>query len=246
MPAMRALEAAGVGVRLNSRVGALVATRDSVAGVSVVAPTRTRDTDELVPADVVIVAVPPGAAARLLRDHVAMPNQADLLRLGSSPIVNVHVVLDRRVTDAPIAAAVASPVQFLFDRSTAAGVAPAQQCLVSSISAADNEIGKPSERLIADYIAALRTLLPGMRRANVVDAVVTRERAATFRGVAGTMALRPGHRTDVPGLFVAGSWTATGWPDTMESAVRSGHLAAAAAARSEPVATVPDPAEVPA
>lgn len=244
--AMQALEAAGVDVRLHVRVGALVASRDSVAGVSVAGPARTHDTGELVPADVVILAVPPHAAARLLRDHVGMPNHADLLQLGSSPIVNVHLVLDRRVTDAPIAAAVGSPVQFVFDRSTAAGVAPAQQCLVSSISAADAEIGKPSARLIAEHVAALRTLLPGMRRANVVDAVVTRERAATFRGVPATMALRPGPRTDVPGLFIAGSWIATGWPDTMESAVRSGHLAAAAAAERDLAANVREPTEVPA
>ena len=59
--------------------------------------------------------------------------------------------------------------------------------------------------------------------------MVTREHAATFRAAPGTAALRPGTRTSVPGLFLAGAWTDTGWPATLEGAVLSGHAAARAA-----------------
>ena len=71
------------------------------------------------------------------------------------------------------------------------------------------------------------------RGATLLHADVTREPRATFAGVPGTQRLRPGARTDVPGLYLAGAWTDTGWPATMEGAVRSGR-AAAAAALAEP------------
>src|SRR5262249_61087513 len=80
----------------------------------------------------------------------------------------------------------------------------------------------------APCVDALRDLFPEARDATVLDAVVTREHAATFRGVPGTRALRPGARTALRGLAVAGAWTDTGWPATMEGAVRSGHAAARA------------------
>jgi uncharacterized protein with NAD-binding domain and iron-sulfur cluster len=68
-----------------------------------------------------------------------------------------------------------------------------------------------------------------MASAEVLDFFVTREPAATFRQAAGTAALRPGAVTRSPGLFLAGAWTDTGWPATMEGAVRSGTMAVAAA-----------------
>ena len=81
-------------------------------------------------------------------------------------------------------------------------------------------------RLQARYVAALADLLPAATRATVVDAFVTRERRATFRQAAGSAARRPAADTGVDGLWLAGAWTDTGWPDTMESAVRSGLAAA--------------------
>jgi uncharacterized protein with NAD-binding domain and iron-sulfur cluster len=75
---------------------------------------------------------------------------------------------------------------------------------------------------------ALTAVLPGLRAATVLDFFVTREPQATFRPAPGTAALRPSARTSLPGLVVAGAYTATGWPATMESAVRSGDAAAAA------------------
>src|SRR5205085_1555898 len=73
---------------------------------------------------------------------------------------------------------------------------------------------------------AIAELLPRARGAHVERFVVTREHAATFRAAPGVAALRPGPRTAVPGLVLAGAWTDTGWPATMEGAVRSGHAAA--------------------
>jgi uncharacterized protein with NAD-binding domain and iron-sulfur cluster len=78
-------------------------------------------------------------------------------------------------------------------------------------------------------LEALRELFPPARHAQLLDALVTRERAATFRAAPGTRALRPQTRTGVPGVFLAGAWCDTGWPATMEGAVRSGQQAASQA-----------------
>ena len=118
-----------------------------------------------------------------------------------------------------------SPIQFLFDRTASSGLRSGQ-CLSISLSAADEYIAQSSAQLVGTFFAALQTLLPIARTARLVDGVVTRERAATFRGAPGTAALRPARRTAVPGLFLAGAWCATGWPATMEGAVRSGESAA--------------------
>jgi uncharacterized protein with NAD-binding domain and iron-sulfur cluster len=79
------------------------------------------------------------------------------------------------------------------------------------------------------FFEALCELFPAARQARLVDAIVTREKAATFRAVPGTGAFRPPTTTEVHGLFLAGAWCDTGWPATMESAVRSGHQAASQA-----------------
>jgi squalene-associated FAD-dependent desaturase len=175
-------------------------------------------------ADAAVVAVPNRVAAQLVPEAAAPGAPRGWAALGASPIVNVQVVYDRRVTDLPCAAAVDSPVQFVFDRTEPAGLRRGQSLGVS-ISAADAIVGVRADALIARFTAELATLFPAARRANVLDAVVTREQAATFRGVPGTARLRPRAQTAWPGLALAGAWTATGWPATMEGAVRSGHAA---------------------
>ena len=113
------------------------------------------------------------------------------------------------------------------------------QCLSISLSAADDYIAQSSAQLVGTFFAALQTLLPIARTARLVDGVVTRERAATFRGTPGTAALRPASRTSVRGLFLAGAWCDTGWPATMEGAVLSGEQRGARApgrGRARPVA----------
>ena len=145
--------------------------------------------------------------------------------LGSSPIVNVHVVYDRRVTRLPFAAAVDSPVQWVFDRTGPSGLRKGQYLAVS-LSAADRYVDVPAARMCEEFTEALADLFPAVAQARVVDCFVTRERRATFRQEPGCERLRPQAKTAVPGLVLAGAWTDTGWPDTMEGAVRSGLNAA--------------------
>jgi uncharacterized protein with NAD-binding domain and iron-sulfur cluster len=177
--------------------------------------------------DAVVVATPPDVAQRLVTEEASPAGIGIGLGLGQSPIVNVHLVLDRQVTDLALAAVVDSPIQFVFDRTGSSGLRGGQ-CLSISLSAADGYIAQSSAQLVRVFFAALQALLPIARTARLLDGVVTRERAATFRGVPGTAALRPPSRTLVPELFLAGAWCDTGWPATMEGAVRSGEGAAEA------------------
>ena len=178
---------------------------------------------DVISADAVVLAVPHGPAARLVPAAAGSP--ARWADLGSSPIVNVHVIYDRRVTRLPLVAAVDSPVQWVFDKTRPAGVQTGQYLAVS-VSAADSYIDVPVARLRELFLPALAELFPAARDAGVTDFFVTRERRATFRQGPGCGSLRPGAATSLPGLALAGAWTDTGWPDTMEGAVRSGHSAA--------------------
>ncbi|MEQ4304592.1 hydroxysqualene dehydroxylase HpnE [Plantactinospora sp. B6F1] len=173
-------------------------------------------------ADAVVLAVPHPQAARLVPAEAA-PDRARWARLGAAPIVNVHVHYQQRVTELEFAAGLDTPVQWVFDRTPPGG---SGQYLVVSISAAEQVLGVRASELVRTYLAALAELFPAARQAPVRDAFVTREPRATFRQGPGSRSARPPAQTRAPGLALAGAWTDTGWPDTMEGAVRSGHRAA--------------------
>ena len=180
-------------------------------------------------ADAVVLAVPHEKAAPLIPAG-ALPEQtvAGWAGLGASPIVNVHVIYDRPVMDLPFVAAIDSPVQWVFDRTRISGMdRPGHQYLAISLSAADQYADIPAAKLREQFLPALAELFPAARDARVTEFFVTRERRATFRQAPGSGALRPKAATARPGLVLAGAWTDTGWPDTMEGAVRSGLAAAA-------------------
>jgi protoporphyrinogen oxidase len=175
-------------------------------------------------ASAVIVATPHRQAATLVPLDAA-PGRDRWRDLDASPIVNVHVVYDRRVTGLPFAAAVDSPVQWVFDRTKPSGLSEGQYLAISLSGAADI-VDEPVERLRERFLPALARLFPSARTAAVRQFLVTRERAATFRQGPGSGSWRLPPETLVPRLFVAGAWTDTGWPATMEGAVRSGLAAA--------------------
>jgi hydroxysqualene dehydroxylase len=215
-PAERALRAAGVELRLGwraERVGV------SDGGFEV------GNDDDGVSADAVIVALPHARAASLI-EPLDPRVAAGARGLRDSPIVNLHVVYDRRVCELPFAAGVGTPVQYVFDRTEAGGVGEGCQYLAVSLSGADREMGMSVDALRERYLPALAELFPRARAAQVERFLATREHAATFRAEPGVGALRPGPRTSVPGLVLAGAWTDTGWPATLEGAVLSGHAAA--------------------
>jgi hydroxysqualene dehydroxylase len=208
-PAMAYLLAHGAQVRLHAPVQEI---RRDDNGFEVVTG------EDTIAADAVVVATAADAAARLLPDIVT----ADL---GHSPIFNVHVVFPRRVTDLPFVAVVGSPVQWAFDRTAVSGLTDGQYLAVS-VSAAGDWIDLPVPRLRELFLPEISRVLPGAAGQTPTDFFVTRERTATFRQQPGSGRRRAAQRTGTPGLVLAGAWTATGWPDTMEGAVRSGQNAA--------------------
>ena len=215
----RALEAAGVEIRFRCKARAI---RRAPEGFQV--PVEEQTGDGVLTADSVVVAAPHPAAAGLVAD-LPVRGAVDWSRLSASPIVNVHAHFDRAVTDVEMAAVLDSPVQWVFDRTRISG-ARRGQYLALSQSAAQQELGMRTEDLREIFLPALRELFPAIARARLLDFFVTREPHATFRQAPGTAAHRPAAGTSVPGLVLAGAWTATGWPDTTEGAVRSGIRAA--------------------
>lgn len=230
-------DAASVALR---NLGAEVRTKAAVEKITT-DPLGVRCDGEHLPADAVVAAVPHTAADILPEGSVK--HQDRLSELGESPIINVHLVYDQPVTDLPLAAALGSEAQFVFDRTAAAklggnseegsqrGTGP--QCLGISLSAADEYLSWSPAELIEHMTAEVAKLFPKARGRQPRDAMVTREVSATFRGVPGTASLRPPAETNHPGLFIAGAWTDTGWPATMEGAVRSGIAATELALRRQ-------------
>jgi squalene-associated FAD-dependent desaturase len=231
--AARRLEQLGAAVRLQAKVAAveskgerefLVRLGDSDPGGGSGGASLREDT--VLEADAVVLAVPHEQAAKLVPAGALPAGKVDgWAGLGAAPIVNLHVIYDRKVMDAPFAAAVDSPVQWVFDRTRISGMherASAGQYLAISLSAADEYASVPVAALRERFVPALAELFPAAREATVTEFFVTREKRATFRQVPGTAKLRPAAATGLPGLVLAGAWTDTGWPDTMEGAVRSG------------------------
>jgi squalene-associated FAD-dependent desaturase len=218
-PALVALERAGVDLKLGWRAQRL---RKTATGIDVEGGTSDGGG---VSAEMAILAVPHARAATLI-EPLAPELAGRLTALGSSPIVNLHLVYDRQVCEHPFAAGVGTPVQYLFDRTAAAGAPAGSQYLAVSLSGAEREMGMSVDALRERYLPALRALLPRSRQARLERFLVTREHAATFRAAPGVGSLRPGPQTPVPGLVLAGAWTDTGWPATLEGAVLSGHAAA--------------------
>ncbi len=210
-PAIRVLGEAGVDVRLGVRV-------EAVEGLGV------RAGGEDLEADAVVCALPHERASALLAPLMG-EEASRWSALGVSPIVNVHIVYDRQVCDLRFAAGVGTPVQYVFDRSEAAGLREGQY-LAISLSGAAEEMEISSARLRERYVEAMGELFPRAQGAVVRSVHISREHAATFAARPGTESLRPGSRTSVAGLVLAGAWTDTGWPATLEGAVLSGHAAA--------------------
>jgi len=237
----------GAKVALGTKVAAIAAEDSEPAGGFRIHLAQAGEMS----ADAVVLAVPHEKAAPLIPpDTLPDGTAASWAGLGASPIVNVHVIYDRPVMDLPFAAAIDSPVQWVFDRTRISGLStsnhgasnrgrPGQQYLAISLSAADEYADTPAARLREQFVPALAELFPAARDAQVTEFFVTRERRATFRQAPGSGGLRPKTATRRPGLVLAGAWTDTGWPDTMEGAVRSGLAAAIELKASLPTIGVP-------
>ena len=210
------IEARNGSVHLGESLARLEGTEEGIEGAKTRGGTYR--------ADSYILAVPPNKLLDLLppalRRHEFFARAG---RLGMSPIVNMHLWLDRKVTDSSFSAFLDSDLQWVFNKSAIYDVdgAPGQYLCIS-LSGAHKYIDMPKEELYDLLMQELHRRVPASREASVAHHTIVRERYATFAAAPGSAANRLPWRTPVPNLFLAGAWTDTGWPSTMESAVRSG------------------------
>ena len=183
------------------------------AGATVLTESRVSSLDEL-EADAIVVAVPPRESARLLGE----PEPA----LEDSPIVSVHLWFDRPLLGRPLAALLDSDAHWVFDRGSLTGSKPERGQYLTVVSSGVPELLEVRGRELVERIAG--QLTDRLGAAELLWSRVSREPYATVALRPGVQ--RPGVATSQPNVVRAGTWTDTGWPATMESAIRSGRAAA--------------------
>lgn len=188
-----------------------------------------------VKADGCIAAVPHDALLELLPEELISRSETfkNLKRLETSPITGVHLWYDRQVLDKPFLTLLDHTVQWIFNKSLLYGLQNGggnrnEQYLQLVVSASYELIAKSRQEIIDLCTRELNEVLPAARGAKLQKANVVKEVHATFSPRPGSDAWRPLQRTEIGEFFLAGDWTRTGWPSTMEGAVRSGYLAAEA------------------
>ena len=185
--------------------------------------------------DYVIFAVPFDVLSRILpQTSAAEPLRRDLARFETSPITGIHLWFDRQITDLDHAVLLDRTIQWMFHKSKLLGRnQDANGSYVELVvSSSKTLVEKSRAEIIELALGELREFFPGARDANLVKSTVIKEVHATYSPLPGVDAYRPGPETAWPRIFLAGDWTATGWPATMEGAVRSGYLAAESVART--------------
>jgi squalene-associated FAD-dependent desaturase len=203
---------------------------------------RVQDSEEEF--DYAVLAVPFDSLAKLLPESADTQDLSDKLsHFETAPITGVHLWFDRQITDLPHAVLLDRTIQWMFHKSMLLeknsistsnrdggtgdeGARPSYVELV--ISASKSLIEKSRQEIIDLALSELREFFPGARDARLVKATVIKEVNATFSPAPGIDRYRPASQTSWPRIFLAGDWTATGWPATMEGAVRSGYMAAQA------------------
>jgi len=206
------------GCQLSHRGGYEIAVAPAPPG-GAAAPVSSAARPRLIRAAALVLAVPAWEAATLAPAELEA-DAAAWARLQPSPVVSLHVLYASKVTSLPFAAVVDSPVRWVIDKTGPAGLHTGQY-LAASVPAADKFVDLPSSRLRAELLPELERLLPAAADAEVDDLFTTRERRAFIRQVPGSARLRA-RQPGIRGLALAGAWTDTGWPDSMEGAVRSG------------------------
>ena len=190
-----------------------------------------------VEAEAYLSALPFDVLCKLLpKSQASDPYFSMLDGLSVSPITAVHVWFDRPVTELGYAAVIGRKIQWIFNQSSRhSGAFSADNggaYLGLVVSASDDWMKTPRQVIIDQAMEDLESLLPAVRQAKLLKAIVVKEGRATFAPRPGCDALRPGPTSPLSNFSIAGDWVQTGWPATMESAVRSGYQAAEALLRT--------------
>jgi squalene-associated FAD-dependent desaturase len=188
--------------------------------------------------DYLILAVPFDVLARMLPDNPsAAPLAATLGRFSTSPITGIHLWFDRQITDLDHAVLLDRTIQWMFHKSRLIEARENENQKTAGsyvelvVSCSRSLVEKSKVEIVDMALKEAREFFPAAREAKLVKSTVIKEVHATYSPRPGIDEQRPKPATAWPRVFLAGDWTATGWPATMEGAVRSGYLAAEALAR---------------
>ena len=221
----KSLAAQGGEVQMRGGVQGLLVAEGRVTGVEM-------ENGAVETADYYLSAVPQDILPELLPAAVvdSEPVFRNLRNLQTSPITGVHLWFDRTVMSEPFLTLLDSTTQWVFNKTQLSGAesSDAGQYLQLVISASYGLTQRSRQEIIALCLDELRGVFPAIREAALVKGTVVKEMSATFSPSPGSDRWRPAQKSPLPGLFLAGDWTLTGWPSTMEGAVRSGYLAAEA------------------
>ena len=170
--------------------------------------------------DFIVIALPPERVGA-----VTPQLNIDTSWVEFSPITGIHLWFDRPVTDLPHATLLDRTMQWMFNKDRG-------RYLQLVVSASRSLTNTPKADVIALALRELGEFFPAVKNAKLERSHVIKEVHATFSARQGTEALRPGTATTARNIFLAGDWTRSGWPATMEGAVRSGYIAAEAVAQA--------------
>ena len=183
-------------------------------------------------ADYYLAAVPQDLLPELLPADVVEREAVflNLRNLRTSPITGVHLWFDKKIMNEPFLTLLDSTTQWVFNKTQLndSGADAQGQYLQLVISASYSLVPRSRQEIIDLCLKELHDVLPAIREAKLVKGTVVKETSATFSPAPGSDRWRPAQKSPLTGLFLAGDWTSTGWPSTMEGAVRSGYLAAEA------------------
>jgi squalene-associated FAD-dependent desaturase len=199
---------------------------------------RVRTTDKEQSFDYLVLALPFESLDRVLPPTPeSAPLREKLTHFESSPITGIHLWFDRQITDLDHAVLLDRTIQWMFHKSrllaTRSGTASdAPSYIELVVSSSKSLIDKSRAEIVDLALKEVREFFPAARAANLVKSTVIKEVRATYSPRPGIDAHRPPQSTAWPRVFLAGDWTATGWPATMEGAVRSGYLAAESLTRA--------------
>jgi len=183
--------------------------------------------------DFVVLALPFFSLASVLpQNGASQPLRNQIAHFESSPITGIHLWFDRQITDLEHAVLLDRTIQWMFHKSKLLGRNSEGSYVELVVSSSKSLIAKSKQEIVDMALAEAREFFPEARTANLLKSTVIKEVNATYSPRPGIDRQRPGQITAWPRVFLAGDWTATGWPATMEGAVRSGYLAAEAIVRS--------------
>jgi zeta-carotene desaturase len=184
-------------------------------------------------ADYMVLALPFEATAKLVPNMPPAEGVDALVckteRLEHWPICSVHLWFDREITDLPHAVLLDREIHWMYNKGLLQPSRNLEGSYIELVQSASRQFAAlPREEAIAQALAELAEFFPAVREATLEKAALIKEVRATFGVPPGVDASRPSSASPWPNCFLAGDWIATGWPSTMESAARSGHLAAEA------------------